>query len=234
MPSPDVAEFLSQWEIAPALWPRLDQLLRLHQEAPINLVSFSNPRELELFHLLDALMVFQDEKARHLSQARTIDVGTGGGFPGLPLALVRPHWSMTFLDSVQKKLVEIEKMAHTLDVPAHTLWGRAEDKGQDPQWRETFDLAFCRAVGRLSCVLELTLPFLKVGGFCLLHRGHEAPAEMESIGPALTKLGGTLGPLTSYGWPGLEKQRYILRIEKSHQTECGFPRRVGVPERRPL
>jgi 16S rRNA (guanine527-N7)-methyltransferase len=236
MLTPELSTQLAPLGLSPDLLPRFERLLGLvkdtHQR--INLVSFSSLQELEFFHLLDSLMALKDDKVRSLTPARVVDVGTGGGFPGLPLALARPDWSITLLDSIQKKLRELESMAETLGLSVHTLWGRAEEKARDPHLRESFDLALCRAVGSLSCVLELTLPFVKVGGCCLLHRGADAPAELEKISPALKKLGGTAGPLIPYGWPGLEKQRFILRIDKSHQTPSEYPRRVGIPERRPL
>ncbi len=198
----------------------------------VNLVSFSSPEELFLNHALDSLMALVHGAPE---QARCVDVGAGGGFPGFPLALARPNWSMTFVESVGKKAAFLRDMAGRFSLAgAVVAEGRAETLAHEPAHRETYDLAFCRAVGSLPEVLELTLPFLKVGGACLLHRGADGPEETSGAAKALQVLGGEVTTVHPYRLPGLDRTRHILRVEKKAQTPAQYPRRVGVPAKRPL
>ncbi|HMX42120.1 MAG TPA: 16S rRNA (guanine(527)-N(7))-methyltransferase RsmG [Elusimicrobiota bacterium] len=235
-PPPDVRAFLETLGLDPALLDRLDLLARefARTNRDINLVSYSTDGELWWNHLLDSLCVLKDPEARSLASGRAIDVGSGGGFPGVPLALAKPGWSVTLLDSIQKKLRAVEGFLPVLGASVVARLGRAEEIARVPDFREKFDVALCRAVGPLSEVLELTLPFVRPGGFCFLHRGVEARTEAEGVGRALKELGGRLGNLTPYRLPGLDRDRYIVRIHKLSQTSFNYPRRVGIPAKRPL
>lgn len=198
----------------------------------INLASYGSPEDLWRLHLLDSLAPLLDP-AFDRPGARAIDVGAGGGFPGIPWALARPDWSITLLDSVQKKLRALEESpGRPPNIRFHA--GRAEEAGREASLRESFDVAFCRAVGPLPVVLELTLPFVRVGGFGVYHRGAEAALDLESSSRALTLLGGKPGAVTPYEIPGLDRRRHIVRIDKVAPTPEAYPRRVGVPEKRPL
>jgi 16S rRNA (guanine527-N7)-methyltransferase len=201
----------------------------------LNLLSENEAAEdALLLHVLDALHILADPAARR-AVARVIDVGTGGGFPGLPLLAVREGWRGTLLDSVKKKTDALAEIAaRRLGDRAEILWDRAEALARRPERRESYDLAFCRAVGRFTTVAELTLPFVAVGGALLAHRGHEAPAETAAAADALDRLGARLDGLHPYTLPGLEKKRYIVRIVKDRPTPEEFPRRDGVPAKRPL
>jgi 16S rRNA (guanine527-N7)-methyltransferase len=202
-----------------------------------NLISFSSDDELIKLHLLDSLMALlacTSHSPLGTSSLRAIDVGTGGGFPGVPLALAQPSWSVTLLDSVRKKQLFLERIVSGLHLSGPALWGRAEDFAHDPAHRETYDLAFCRAVGRFSTALELTLPFLKIGGAFLAHRGEDGPEEAQTASFALKELGGTLSTSYAYQLPGLSKKRHIVRIEKTKPSPREYPRRVGLPTKKPL
>lgn len=200
----------------------------------INLVSYSTENELWLNHIVDSLSVLVDPEARRTDSARAIDVGSGGGFPGVPLAVAKPKWSLTLLDSIQKKVRAVEGFLPVLGASVVARVGRAEELARDPEFREKFDVALCRAVGPLGEVLELTLPFVRVGGHCFLHRGVEGPAEAEGAGRALKELGGLFSGLTAYRFPGIDRDRHIIRIYKTSQTSLNYPRRVGIPAKRPL
>lgn len=215
---------------------RLDLLARefARTNRDINLVSYSTESELWLNHIIDSLCVLMDPEARRMVSARVIDVGSGGGFPGVPLAVAKPGWSLTLLDSIQKKLRAVEGFLSVLGASVVTRVGRAEEVAREPEFREKFDVALCRAVGPLGEVMELTMPFVRPGGYCFLHRGVEAPAEAEGAGRALKELGGVLGGLTAYRFPGIDRNRHIIRIYKSTQTSLNYPRRVGIPAKRPL
>ncbi|MBP9699474.1 MAG: 16S rRNA (guanine(527)-N(7))-methyltransferase RsmG [Elusimicrobia bacterium] len=213
---------------------RADAYLGALQSAnrDVNLVSSATVNDLRL-HVVDSVQALRGAPVD--SPCRAIDVGSGGGFPGVPLAIARPQWDVSLLDSLRKKQVALQSISSNLGwTNVHPLCARAEELARDPAHRESYDLAFCRAVGRFSTVLELTLPLLKVGGLALLHRGHEGPIELDAAQSVLSKLGGKTGHILSYGIVGLDFGRFIICIEKSSQTCDVFPRRPGVPEKKPL
>lgn len=198
-----------------------------------NIVGDASDETLFL-HLLDSLQALADPAARR-EEARIVDVGTGGGFPGLVLLAVRTGWRGTLVDSVKKKTDLLKPiLTGRLGGRGEALWGRAETLAREADRRDSYDLAFCRAVGRLTTVMELTLPFLKPGGFLLVHRGHEALEEAEASRSAAELLGGRMETPTPYRLPGLDKTRYIVRVAKTGSTPPTYPRRDGVPAKRPL
>ncbi len=211
----------------------------------INLVADASDEEWVLNHLLDSAMPLKMKALENATfSARAIDVGTGGGFPGVPLAFVRPLWSMTLVDSIQKKLAALDQILAKFPFPSpdkgkgsdrfRTLAGRAETFAKEPEHRETYDLAFCRAVGELSSILEFTLPFLKVGGSCFLHRGADIDQDIIAAERALGLLGGQVEDNLSYKLPHRDKQHHILQIKKISPTPAEYPRRPGVPDKKPL
>lgn len=237
------AAALEGLSLPPDFFPRVESYLSalatLNQS--LNLISFSTEEEL-CGHVVDALQALHPlltfRTLRVLSSSsplRLIDVGTGGGLPGVPLAIARPLWSVTLLDSLRKKQVAVAGLLETAQIKnGNALWGRAEDLGRQAEHREVYDGALCRAVGRLTTVLELTLPFVKIGGAVYLHRGFEGRDELAESARALKELGGQPGPIFSYRLPGLDKERLILCVEKTHQTSIAFPRRAGIPAKKPL
>jgi 16S rRNA (guanine527-N7)-methyltransferase len=207
----------------------LDALAAANAEG--NLVSFDPLRDGPA-HVADSLQALRGLPGR----IRTgIDVGTGGGFPGIPLALALPECRVVLLDGIRKKQAAVSGLAVAAGAGnVSALWGRAEELAREGEQRETHDVAFCRAVGRLPVVLELTLPFVRVGGLCLLHRGLEAPGELEAAITHLGDLGARSGGLIGYRLPGTDHDRFIVCIEKTDQIEDRYPRRPGIPAKRPL
>jgi 16S rRNA (guanine527-N7)-methyltransferase len=210
-------------------------LARLQEEnRRAALISFASEDELWDHHVLDSLAVFALPGTGDASDLKAVDVGSGGGFPALPLALFRPRWAFTLVESVGKKEAALGRMAKALGLSTiRTSAQRAETLART-QARETFDAAFCRAVGRLSTVLELTLPLLKVGGRAFLHRGSEGPLELMGSRAALDALGGAGIGQKTYDLPGLRKKRCLLIVEKITPTGPVYPRRPGMPAKRPL
>ncbi|MGQ0644950.1 MAG: 16S rRNA (guanine(527)-N(7))-methyltransferase RsmG [Elusimicrobiota bacterium] len=199
----------------------------------VNLISYQCDEELLLGHLLDSLMVLEDPALP--AAARCVDVGSGGGLPGFPLRLARPGWAMTFVESIQKKAAFLQAAADKFSLDdCRVEAARAEDLAREPAHREAYDLAFFRAVGDFSMGLELTLPFLKIGGACLAHRGADGPQEADAAAEALKILGGEVVGRRSYRLPHRDKERWILRVEKRRPTPPEYPRRPGVPAKRPL
>lgn len=201
----------------------------------VSLVSFSSDEELLLSHLADSLMAFQDPAVQSAVEARAIDIGTGGGFPGVPLRLARPGWTMAFVESVKKKTLFLDVLLERLPLKnCVVLNARAEDLARDPAHRETYSLAFCRAVGRFSTGLELALPLLRVGGAWVAHRGADAPEEIAASAEALKELGGEVTASYAYRLPHLDRPRHIVRVQKTAPTPEKYPRRAGVPAKKPL
>lgn len=228
-----LADLLDGLSLPADFFPRVDLYLAALAAANtgINLVSFDPLRDgpAQVADSLQALRGLPGD-------ARTgIDVGTGGGFPGIPLALARPDFRVVLLDGIRKKQAAVSGLAVAARAGnASALWGRAEELARQGGQREAHDVAFCRAVGRLPVVLELTLPFVRVGGLCLLHRGVEAPGELEAAIPRLGDLGARSGGLIGYRLPGTDHDRFIICIEKTDQINDRFPRRPGIPAKRPL
>jgi 16S rRNA (guanine527-N7)-methyltransferase len=231
----DGAERLAGLGVPAALFPGLRDLLGDVRAANEKLNLVADAGEDALFmHLADSLQALAHPAAAR-AEARIIDIGTGGGFPGLPLLAARPGWTGLLVDSVRKKAEAVgEIAARRLGGRAAVSWTRAETLAREAAHRGAYDLAFCRAVGRFTTVAELTLPFLKVGGALLAHRGHEAPSETAAAADALARLGGRAGDPFAYDLPGLDKKRYIVRIDKIAPTPDGYPRREGVPAKKPL
>ena len=207
----------------------LTGLARLNES--LNLISFET-EDVLWEHVVDSLQILRHPLEEETP--RVIDVGTGGGFPGIPLAIARPTWTVDLLDATQKKQLAVESLVKEMHLKnANTLWARAEDLARTDQ-RESYTIALSRAVGRLSTVLELTLPLVKQGGFCLLHRGLDTPAETQTIAHALEVLGGRLHASIPYRFPQHTADRFIVVVEKTHPTSSTHPRRPGLPAKRPL
>jgi 16S rRNA (guanine527-N7)-methyltransferase len=166
---------------------------------------------------------------------KVIDVGTGGGFPGLPVAIMQPHWSMTLLDSTQKKLTALEPAIAALGLKqVTTCCDRAEILGQNPAYRQSFDLALIRAVGSASVCAEYALPLVKLQGYAILYRGQWTTEEEQALAAALPFLGGEIVAVAQVPMPLSSGVRHCIYLQKYQPTDPKFPRRVGLPARRPL
>lgn len=208
----------------------LDEVLRVNQQ--FNLTSVRDPDEAWIKHIVDSLQGL----ATGLFEGtlRVVDVGSGAGFPGLPLAIARPHLKLSFIEATRKKSDFIAVTAAKLSVAAKVFNERAEIVGQDKVRREAFHVATARAVGSLPEVCELVLPLVKVGGHAVLWRGSRAPEELKAARGALRQLGGTAGPVTPYQLPRHEPTYHIVVIHKTAATPPRFPRRSGLPKQQPL
>ena len=167
--------------------------------------------------------------------AHVMDVGTGAGFPGLPLAIVRPDLRVTLMEATGKKLSFCEHVAERLNL--ESVWfvhARAEEAGHDPALRERGDCVVARAVARLPVLLEYLLPLTRVGGLAIAMKGRTATDEARDSVRALKLLGGKLREVREFALPGLEEPHYLVIVEKTAPTPAGFPRRPGLPAQRPL
>ena len=165
--------------------------------------------------------------------ASLVDVGSGAGFPGLPMALARPDLQVTFLDSLQKRLTFLAQLTQKLEVPARMLHARAEDAGQDPQYREQFDIATARAVANLNTLAEYCLPLVKVGGLFLALKGAAGEEELAAAAGAITRLGGRVEATHRYALPGGDA-RVLIVIRKETPTPSRYPRTAALMKKSPL
>ena len=165
--------------------------------------------------------------------ASLVDVGSGAGFPGLPMALARPDLRVTFLDSLQKRLTFLAQLTQKLEVPARMLHARAEDAGQDPQYREQFDIATARAVANLNTLAEYCLPLVKGGGNFLAMKGASGEEELAAARGAIKKLGGEYKETRTLHLPGGDTRTLIL-CKKISQTPTAYPRNGGKIAKSPL
>ncbi len=192
----------------------------------MNLTAITDPEGIVLKHFADSLAA-----APLLPQGAfsLIDVGTGAGFPGVPLAILRGDMHLTLLDSLNKRLNFLEEVCRAVDVQAVRVHARAEEGGRNPALRETFDVATARAVAGLPVLSELCLPFVKVGGRFLALKGPDAPRECEEAARAVQKLGGRFGKGLSVDLPnpaaeGGTSERHIVVVEKIAATSPKYPR----------
>lgn len=201
--------------------------------AHTNLTAITDPHEVMVRHYLDSLSVAPAAQPR--AGARLIDVGSGAGFPGLPLLIAFPGLEVTLLEATGKKIAFLEHVIAALGLAgAVTLRARAEEAGQMPGQRAAYDLVLARAVARLPALLEYLLPLAKVGGRCIAMKGVTAAAEARDSARALRTLGGALRGIETVTLPGVADPHYLVIVDKVAPTPPAYPRRPGLPTRSPL
>ena len=209
------------------------QALLLTWNERINLTAIREPEAIQERHFLNSLIcatVMGDLNGRSL-----IDIGTGAGFPGLPLKLLYPHLRLTLVDSVGKKARFLETVVAALALTAVTVINeRAEVLGQHPDHRERYDWAIARGVARLPTLAEYLLPLCRVGGYALAQKGKKAPAEAAAAANAVQQLGGDTPQLNAVQIGKGLPAEYLVVIAKVSPTPPRYPRRVGIPAKRPL
>jgi 16S rRNA (guanine527-N7)-methyltransferase len=198
-----------------------------------NLTAITQPQEIQVKHFLDSLTVLRVLKP--MAGLRVIDVGTGAGFPGLPLKIVCPAIQLTLVEATRKKLKFCEHVVQRLKLSEVTpVNARAEELGQRPEYRERYDWAIARAVAEMPALAEYLLPLVKRGGRVLAQKGQDAPAETYGAAQAIQKLGGELEQIVSVALPGIAEERHLVVLKKVTATPPQYPRRPGVPGKTPL
>jgi 16S rRNA (guanine527-N7)-methyltransferase len=201
--------------------------------ARTNLTAIRGAAEVRTKHFLDSLSCWS--VMRQTPPRSLIDIGTGAGFPGLPLKILFPSMRVTLVDSVGKKVAFCEHMIQILHLEgAEAVQGRAEELAQRPEFRERYDWAVARAVAGLPTLAEYLLPFVRLGGAALAQKGESGPAEAQAALPAIALLGGSLRQVVDVQIPGLAEERCLVVIDKVAATPASYPRRAGVPAKRPL
>jgi len=198
-----------------------------------NLTAIRDLEGIRLKHFLDSFSCTLAWKGG--APTRLIDIGTGAGFPGLVLKILYPGMRVTLVDSVGKKMEFCRHITEVLGLEqVELVTGCAEELGQNPVYRERFDWAVARAVAGLPVLAEYLLPLVRVGGGMLAQKGESGPAEAQTSEKALRILGGHLRKLEKVTLPGVVDERYLVIIDKKSATPPQYPRRVGIPAKKPL
>jgi 16S rRNA (guanine527-N7)-methyltransferase len=199
----------------------------------INLTAITDPQEVAVKHMVDSLACLDD--AIFVEGCSVIDVGTGAGFPGLPLKIVRPDIKLTLLDSLNKRLLFLQDVVDQLGLAGTELiHARAEDAGRNSKLRAKYHIAVSRAVARLNVLAELCLPFVRLNGFFVALKGAQFCEEVSEAESAIVKLGGQVIDVHPVKLPGIDDKRAIVVIKKIADTPAAYPRRPGIPEKKPL
>ena len=205
--------------------------LLLEENEKINLTAIVAPEEVILKHFIDCLTI---EKYLKKGQ-KIIDVGTGAGFPGIPLKIAREDLDITLVDSINKRLKFLNKIIKELNLKKiETIHSRAEELGKDKRYRESFDIATSRAVANLSTLSEYLIPFVRQKGKCICMKGSSVEEELEKSKKAISILGGKIETIDTFNLPNSDINRSIIIIEKIKTTPLKYPRKPGTPSKEPL
>lgn len=198
-----------------------------------NLTSLRGERDIVLKHFVDSLTCLRGGWLD--GERRVLDLGTGAGFPALPLAVVRPPLRIVAMDATRKKVEFVGRAVRDLGLAnVEPLAGRAETLGRQPGQREGYDRVVTRAVAALPVLAELALPFLPVGGLLVAQKGTLSPEELEAGTRAAAEVGGEVRAVDTFTLPVLGDARTLVVVEKTGPTPERYPRREGVPNRQPL
>ena len=199
----------------------------------INLTAITEKDDVYLKHFYDSIApILQGLIQNH--PIRLLDIGAGAGFPSLPMKILFPELDVTIIDSLNKRINFLHLLAEELDLDGvHFYHGRAEDFAQDKAFRAQFDVVTARAVARMQVLSELTIPYLKVGGRLLALKASNAPEELEEAKNALNLLFSKVEDNLQYELPNGDP-RYITVVEKKKETPNKYPRKAGLPNKRPL
>ena len=215
-----------------AAFERYEQEL-LSWNEKFNLTAIRDSEGVRTKHFLDSLsclLVMRDNPP-----GRLVDIGTGAGFPGIPLKILLPNMHLTLVESVGKKADFCKRVVEALNLDrVEVLTCRAEEMGQEHNHRERYDWAVARAVAAMPVLAEFLLPLVKIGGSILAQKGESGPAEAHAADKAIRLLGGQLRTVQKLNLPGVVEDRYLVVVDKKAATPPGYPRRVGLPAKKPI
>ncbi|NJM22239.1 MAG: 16S rRNA (guanine(527)-N(7))-methyltransferase RsmG [Richelia sp. RM2_1_2] len=204
----------------------------------LNLTRITDPEDFWEKHLWDSLRGIKfliSGEGIDTKKVKIIDLGTGAGFPGIPVAIVVKNSTVNLVDSTKKKINFIDSILPVLNLNnTFATTCRAEEIGRDSQHRETYDMALIRAVASVSACAEYTLPLLKLGGLAVIYRGNLTDQEISNMENAVEQLGGVIESIEQFHTPISNSDRHCLYLRKVASTPAKFPRSVGVPAQRPL
>jgi 16S rRNA (guanine527-N7)-methyltransferase len=199
----------------------------------MNLTAITEFEEVMLKHFVDSLALGKALSVEKIS--RMIDVGTGAGFPGIPLKIVYPQLDVVLMDSLNKRVNFLKEVIEKLGLSGITaVHGRAEDLARKPEYREQFDLSVSRAVANLASLSEYCLPFTKVGGYFIPYKSGQIEEELEAGKKAVSVLGGSVKEVVKFQLPNSEMDRSLIVIQKVRETGKKYPRKAGLPGKEPI
>ena len=197
----------------------------------INLTAITEEKEIIIKHFIDSLTI-----NKYIKNYNAIyDIGTGAGFPGIPLKIINDNKEFTLIDALNKRILFLNEIKNKLELKQLELvHGRVEDLANNIQYREKGEVVVSRAVANLSTLVEYMLPFVKIGGKCICMKGNNISEELKNAEKAINILGGELEKIDNFVLPGLDLERNIIIIKKIKNTSLKYPRKAGIPSKKPL
>lgn len=209
--------------------------LLLEWNQRVNLTSITDYEDVINKHFLDSLCLVKIPDVIRKEKKKVIDVGTGAGFPGIPLKIIFPEIQLTLLDSLNKRINFLNALVEELELDEVTaIHGRAEELGKNKEYRETFDLCVSRAVAHLSVLSEYCIPLVRVKGDFVPYKSGNIQEELEEAQGAVKLLGGCIRDKVEFTVPNSDMSRSLICIEKKHATPGKYPRKSGIPGKSPL
>ena len=205
--------------------------LLLEWNEKINLTAITDENDIVLKHFIDSLTI-----KKYISEnEKIIDIGTGAGFPGIPLAIMNKYNEITLMDSLNKRIVFLNDVIDKLKLTnVKAIHSRAEELARNKTYREKYDVAVSRAVANLSTLVEYMLPFVSVGGKCICMKGPNIEEELKNAKNAIKELGGEIIKIENFKLPESDNERNIVIIKKIKETSSKYPRKSGTPSKEPI
>lgn len=197
----------------------------------MNLTAITDPEEIILKHFIDSITILNEIP----NNSKIVDVGTGAGFPGIPLSIMNPTLKITLVDSLNKRLIFLQEVVNKLQLKnVEIIHARAEEFGQNKKYRESFDVATSRAVANLSTLSEYLIPLVKVGGKVISMKAAAAGQEINDAKKAIEVLGGVIEKIDEFNLPQSDIGRTVIIIRKEKVTPNKYPRKPGTPSKEPI
>ena len=199
----------------------------------INLTAITEPKEVAIKHMIDSITAYDENLFK--DGTTVIDVGTGAGFPGLPLKIFCPEIKLTLMDSLNKRIKFLQTVVEELGLKdVECVHARAEEGARNKKYRESFDIAVSRAVARLPILCEYCLPFVKKGGHFIALKGMQYHDEADEAAKAIKVMGGSKTEIRPVKLPELDDKRAVITITKTMPTPKAYPRKAGTPTKNPI
>lgn len=199
----------------------------------INLTAITEPKEVAIKHMIDSITAYDENLFK--DGTTVIDVGTGAGFPGLPLKIFCPEIKLTLMDSLNKRIKFLQTVVEELGLKdVECVHARAEEGARNKKYRESFDIAVSRAVARLPILCEYCLPFVKKGGHFIALKGMQYHDEADEAAKAIKVMGGSKTEIRPVKLPELDDKRAVITITKTMPTPKAYPRKAGIPTKNPI